>query len=147
MRSDFKFWEEVVVRWGDMDALGHVNNAKFFTYAESGRLGYMAKLDLMRFRRHEYEGPGLVSAVLNFRKQVRFPDVLELGVRVSEMRTRSFTFSIEMYRKGTEVVVADGLSVGVWVDYRAEKAVSLPEALRAVVIQFEGRADIDRANP
>jgi len=139
VRGDFKYWEDIVVRWGDMDALGHVNNAKFFTYFESGRLGYFAKLDLLRFRRHEYEGPGLVSATCHFRKQVRYPDTLEVGVRVSEMRTRSYSFVLELYRKGTDVLVAEGTSVGVWVDYKAEKAVPLPEALRAAVAAFEGR--------
>jgi len=140
MRSDFKYWEDIVVRWGDMDALGHVNNAKFFTYFESGRLGYFQRLDLTRFRRHESEGPGLVSATCHFRQQVRYPDTLEVGVRVSEVRTRSYTFVVELYRKGTDVLVAEGTSVGVWVDYRAGKAVPVPDAMRAALSEFEGRS-------
>lgn len=139
MRSDFRYWEEVPVRWGDMDALGHVNNARFFTYFESGRIGYFAKLDLERFRRHEFEGPGLVSATCHFRKQVRYPDILEIGVRVAEIRTRSYTFILEAYRKGTDVLVAEGSSVGVWVDYKAEKAVPIPDGVRDTITRFEGR--------
>ena len=35
-RGDFAFFLKLAARWGDMDALGHVNNAKFFTYESSG---------------------------------------------------------------------------------------------------------------
>ena len=39
-RSDYVHWVSLPVRWGDMDALGHVNNAMYFRYAESGRIAY-----------------------------------------------------------------------------------------------------------
>jgi hypothetical protein len=37
-REQFSFWAEVEVRWGDMDAQGHVNNAVYFTYCETARI-------------------------------------------------------------------------------------------------------------
>lgn len=44
VRSDFRFFHALVPRWGDMDALAHVNNVKFFTYDESARLEYFRQL-------------------------------------------------------------------------------------------------------
>ena len=43
-RGDFCYWLSITVRWGDMDAIGHVNNAAYFTYCESARLGYLEQI-------------------------------------------------------------------------------------------------------
>ena len=45
-RSDFRHWVTVLVHWGDMDAFGHVNNAKYFTYCESARISYFEAIGL-----------------------------------------------------------------------------------------------------
>jgi acyl-CoA thioester hydrolase len=139
MKSDFKFWEEIVVRWSDMDSLGHVNNAKYFTYCESARIGYFTRINMLGLRKNQFEGPALVSATLNFRQQVRYPDVLEVGARVSQIRTRSFSVELEIYRKGTDELVADGNCILAWVDYQVGKSVAVPEALRQAISEFEGR--------
>ena len=43
-RTDFRHVTPVTVHWGDMDALGHVNNVIFFRYVESGRISYFNEL-------------------------------------------------------------------------------------------------------
>jgi acyl-CoA thioester hydrolase len=138
MRDQFKHWEPVTVRWGDMDALGHVNNAKYFTYCESARISYFNAIELWKHREHDRQGPALVAATLNFRQQVHYPAALEVGARVSEIRNRSFTLEYAIYRQGTDDLVADGTSVVAWTDYEVNKSVSLPEALRAAIQRLEG---------
>jgi len=140
MREQFKHWEAMTVRWGDMDALGHVNNAKYFTYCESARIGYFEAVELWKYREHDRQGPAIVTATCHFKQQVHYPAALEVGARVSEIRHRSFTLEYEMYRQGTDELVADGSSVVVWVDYDANKAIPLPDGLRAAIQQLEGRA-------
>lgn len=137
MRSRFRHWETVAVRWGDMDAMGHVNNAKYFTYCESARMGYFQAIRLDQHRENEQQGPALVSATCNFKRQLRYPAELEVGARVSDVRNRSFTFEYVLYLKGTEELVADGTSVVAWVDYRREEAVPLPWGLRRAIREFE----------
>ena len=39
-RASFRFWWPMTVRWGDMDAMGHVNNIMLFQYMESARVGF-----------------------------------------------------------------------------------------------------------
>jgi len=141
MRDQFKHWERIVVRWGDMDALGHVNNAKYFTYCESARIGYFEAIELWTYREHDGQGPAVVTATCNFKQQVHYPAALEVGARVSEIRNRSFTLEYEIYQQGSDELVADGSSVVVWVDYEANKAIPLPEGLRAAIQQFEGSSD------
>jgi len=132
--------EPITVRWGDMDSLGHVNNAKYFTYAESARMSYFAAVRMQEHREGERYGPALVTATLNFRRQVRYPAELEVATRVSEIGRSSFKMEYEIFYRGTEERVADGTGVIVWTDYGTGRSVPLPESLKAEIRRFEGMA-------
>ncbi len=67
MRGDARHIEPVTVRWGDMDSMGHVNNAKYFTYCESARMSYFAAVRMTELREGDLHGPALAAAHLNFR--------------------------------------------------------------------------------
>ncbi len=130
-RADFQFWWPVTVRWGDMDAMGHVNNVTYFRYLESARVGYFDAIGWpVRSDSGERQSPVLVSQTFNYRCVVVYPDELEVGVRCEEIRNRSFVLAYGMFRKGTDTLIGDGTSAAVWMDYRAGKAGELPQALR-----------------
>ncbi len=130
-RKDFRFWWPVAVRWGDMDAMGHVNNVLYFQYLESARLGYFDALGYpVRSEGGVRQGPVVVSQTFNYRRQVVYPADLEVGVTCREIRNRSFVLAYGLFRKETEELVGDGVSVAVWMDYQAGRAGELPAALR-----------------
>src|SRR5690349_898773 len=82
--------EPIAVRWGDMDTMGHVNNAKYFTYCESARMSYFAAIRMLEHRETPAQGPALAAAHLNFRRQVRYPADLDVFTRVVEIGRSSF---------------------------------------------------------
>jgi acyl-CoA thioester hydrolase len=94
--------EPITVRWGDMDSMGHVNNAKYFTYCESARMSYFAAVRMQDHREDEQHGPALVAATLNFRRQVHYPAELEVATRVREIGRSSFKMEYEISRTGRE---------------------------------------------
>ncbi len=120
-----------------MDAVRHVNNAAYFTYCESGRIEYFDALGVGRFT-DAPSGPALAQATLNFRRQVHYPAVLEVGVRVVEIRTRSFRMDYGIFFEATDTLVADGTSVVVWADYGAGRAIQIPANIRAAIDALEG---------
>src|SRR5215831_14945661 len=61
-RDQFIYWKTVEVRWSDMDAQGHVNNAVYFTYLESARVELIRKTGFKGKQTGEAEGPALVSS-------------------------------------------------------------------------------------
>ena len=132
-RASFPHWTPQEVRWGDMDAMGHVNNAAYFTYCESARIAFFRSLGLDDVSASSRHGPAVVSATLDFRHQVHFPASLEVGTRVSKTGRTSFTLEYAIFRTGTDEVVAQGSSVVVWVDYRAGASRPLPEEIKAAV--------------
>jgi acyl-CoA thioester hydrolase len=130
--------EPISVRWGDMDSMGHVNNAQYFTYCESARMSYFAAVRMVEHREDERHGPALAAADLNFRQQVRYPAELEVATRVTEIGRSSFKMEYELLHRGTDDRVADGVGVIVWVDYATGKSIPLPESLKAEIRRFEG---------
>jgi acyl-CoA thioester hydrolase len=121
-----------------MDAIGHVNNAKYFTYCESARIEYFDQINVGRLG-EATSGPALVQATLNFRRQVSYPSVLDVGISVPEVRTRSFRMDYGIFFEATDTLVADGTSVVAWADYRAGRAVEVPETVRTAIDVLEGR--------
>ncbi|HET9209167.1 MAG TPA: acyl-CoA thioesterase [Thermoanaerobaculia bacterium] len=132
--------ERITVRWGDMDIMGHVNNAKYFTYCESARMSYFAAVRMNDHKEHERQGPALASATLNFRRQVHHPAEIEVFTRVTEIGRSSFKMEYELFLQGTDERVADGTGVIVWVDYGTGRSNPLPEGLKGAIREWEGQA-------
>jgi len=138
MRDLFNVWISIDVRWGDMDAFGHVNNASYFTYCESARIRYFEELGLEELHRPGEIGPAVVTATCNFQRQVHYPATLEVGVRAERIGSKSFHLEYGLFVEGSGEVVADGSSVVVWVDFKAGKGVLLPEEITARIRQIDG---------
>jgi acyl-CoA thioester hydrolase len=132
-RGDYTFWTREVVRWGDMDSLGHVNNAVYFTYCESVRMAFFLSLRLEDHTAGGQLGPALVTASVDFLQQVHHPATLDVGLRVARVGGKSFTLEYGLFREGEDAPVAGGSSVVAWADYAAGKAQPLPDALRAAL--------------
>ncbi len=132
---------EVPVRWGDMDALQHVNNINYFQFCESARIAYFETIGLFD-KTGSTLGPSLVAAQLNFRRQVHYPATLQVGVSASKIGNTSFTLSYVIRNSAGNELVADGSSVVVWVDYSREKPVPLPEELIERMVELEGNPDL-----
>jgi acyl-CoA thioester hydrolase len=128
----FVFETRIPIRWGDMDALGHVNNATYFRYLESARVDWLEQLDAMRAA--DGQGPVIVNAFCNFYQQLTYPGEVVVRLFVSDPGRATFETWATMARADApEVVCAAGGATTVWVDYRQQKAVSLPAHIRALL--------------
>jgi acyl-CoA thioester hydrolase len=133
MRNEYSHWMTMAVRWGDMDAFGHVNNAVFFTYFESVRIHFFDAVELFELAEADHHRPAVVSANCNFRQQVHYPADLDLGIRVAKVGNTSFTLEYVALRAGTDEVVADGTSAIVWVNYETGRPIPIPDIIRQAI--------------
>ena len=134
-RARFRHFVDEQVRWGDMDALGHVNNATYFVYCESARMSFFEAIELEALTSGGTLGPALVTATCNFKKQVKHPATLDIGLVVSRIGGKSFTLEYGIFEGETQV--ADGSSVVVWVNYAEGSSQSLPDTLRAALAPYQ----------
>jgi acyl-CoA thioester hydrolase len=136
-RKDFRCITTVDVQWGDMDEFHHVNNVMYFRYFETGRIKHLEAVGFADFAQTS-DGPVLAATQFTYRQPVTYPSRLDVAVRTTEMRSRSFTVQCAMFLHGTKTLVADGTGVLVWIDKATGKAIALPERLRQGITALDG---------
>ncbi len=118
------------IRWGDMDAMGHVNNTVYFRYFEQARIDWFLELGTPADPTLEV-GPVIVNAHCDFLRQLRYPGDIEVTTYVGAIG-RSSVETIQEIRRidASDVLIAAGGAKVVWIDYAREKSVALPDDLR-----------------
>jgi acyl-CoA thioester hydrolase len=117
------------IRWGDMDMMGHVNNAKYFTYIETARIDWFTGIGCEP--NPEGEGPVLINASCTFLKQLEYPGEIEVRTFIGAFGRSSFETFHEIRRVDQpDVLSAEGAAKVVWVDFVAGKSKPLPEEIR-----------------
>ena len=110
MLSPYPVIVDVVVRWADMDALGHVNSTAYFEYFETVRITYLER-----------------------------SDTLSVGARVSALGDDRFLMEYEARSRELGKTVADGDTLVVSYDYVAGRRVPLRADYRSAILALEER--------
>lgn len=138
LRERFRVVEPVQVRFRDLDAMGHVNNAVYLTYLEMGRLAYYR--ELMGLKRPSDFNFILAHVSIDFRSPVALGETVYVGVRVTRVGRKSFQFAYELREGESARLIAEATSVQVMYDYQHQKPVPIPDEFRRRLEAFEGRA-------
>lgn len=115
-------------RWGDMDAINHVNNATYLRYLEEARIQWLTALDTPWF--DDDHAPVLASATVNYRMPIGYPSTLDVALSATRIGSSSLTIGHRIVDAGNGTLHSDGHVVVVWVDRRNGRPVPLPEGIR-----------------
>ena len=122
----------IPIRWGDMDAMGHLNNTVYFRYFETVRIDWLHPLG--GAPDPGGEGPVIVNAFCTFIRQLEYPgNVLARHYAANPGRTSFDTFLTLERTDLPGVVHAEGGATMVWMDFRRRKSAPLPGWLRDLV--------------
>lgn len=124
------FVSEIVVRWGDQDAYGHVNNTNFFRYMEQARFDWMQGIVHQLPRG---EGPVLVHTGCTFLQQLRFPATIAIGIHVDAVGRSSMDMRFDISGKDDGVLYAQGTAKVVWISFAQGKSVPIPDLIRSML--------------
>ncbi|MCD6292263.1 MAG: acyl-CoA thioesterase [Deltaproteobacteria bacterium] len=141
MTEKNRFTCKQTVRFKDIDALGHVNNAIYFTYMEEARKDF--------FGRHfgvsaAGDFPFILAAIsCNFKKPIQLEDNnLAVDLWISHIGRKSFTFKHEIYRPEEPAwVFADGESIQVYYDHISKQSIEMPADFRTKIEKFMDREE------
>jgi len=127
----------IPIRWGDMDAMGHVNNTVYFRYIESARIAWLEEAGALPDPAASGEGPVIVNAYCSFLKQLTYPGEIEVSTFVGAPGRSSIEVTHEIRLVGPDgqagALHAEGGAKVVWIDFKAEKSRPLPQQLRALL--------------
>jgi acyl-CoA thioester hydrolase len=135
--EEFRFYLPIQVRYGDLDPQRHVNNSRFFTYMEQGRISYFQHLGLWDGVDFDRMGAILLEAKIIFHEPITYGQSIRVGVRTEKLGNKSLEVItiIEDTASGKEV--ARGHSILVAYDYKSGQSMVIPDEWRRVVQEFE----------
>jgi acyl-CoA thioester hydrolase len=131
--TDYSFLADVNVRFRDIDAMGHVNNAVYATYLEEARTAYFEEvLDVAL----SDVDTVLANVELEFRRPVELGNDVTVAVRVPELGRSSIPMEYEVRADGE--VAATGEAVQVAVNRDSRESRPIPDEWRERIEAFEG---------
>ena len=134
--NDFHYKTTLQIRFADIDAFGHVNNAIYLTYFEIARSSYWTEVV-----QWDWETMGIIigRAEINFIKPINLNDQVLAYVRTSRIGNSSFDLEYVLVKvnNGVEEVCTTGSTVCIAFDYSQNQSSAIPEAQKLKMITFE----------
>ena len=127
--SNIVFSIDMEVRWRDLDAFGHVNNASYLGYIEEARVRWFKSMSADWA--NETSAPILAAVTANYRKPIGWPETLRVELFCERLGNKSVTLGHRIISLTlADTLYCDGNTVLVWVN-GAGQSIALPEAVRA----------------
>jgi acyl-CoA thioester hydrolase len=123
---------DVEVRWRDLDAFNHVNNASYLGYVEEARVRWFKSLSTDWAG--ETSAPILAAITMNYRRPIGWPESLRIELFAERLGNKSVTLGHRIISATQpDLLYADGHAVMVWVS-RDGQTVALPDAIRSACL-------------
>ena len=122
----------IAIRWGDMDAMGHVNNVSYFRYLETARIEWLNSAGFAPDP--SGEGFVIINAFCNFLIQLEYPGEIVAKTYAANLGRSSFDSFTTMERADQPgVISAAGGATIVWVNFPQQKSMPFPDRLRELI--------------
>jgi acyl-CoA thioester hydrolase len=140
-RSDFNFFHTMRVRYAEIDHQGVVFNAHYLTYLDVGHTEYMRAMDYDYSAAVKETGVDfhLAKATVEYKIPLYFDQEFDVGIRVARLGNSSITIVYEIYKTGTDELMACGEKVDVCVYLDGHQPVRIPDGFRKAMEDFEGK--------
>jgi len=125
--------ERIPIRWGDMDAMGHVNNTVYFRYMEQARISWFDRL-VPEDDAWQSTGIVIVNASCNYKRPITYPGTVEVKVQVGAPGGSSVPTFYELRVDDDPAPYADGAAVVVFVDMKTQKPARIPDRIRGLLL-------------
>jgi acyl-CoA thioester hydrolase len=134
--SDYKFRTPIAMRFSDIDAVGHVNNAIYLTYFEAARFAYWKEITDWNLRK---DGVIVGRSEVNYLKPITLEDEIYCYVRTTRIGNSSFDMMYLLVRvtPNGEEICTTGKTVCISYDYTRNKSVPIPDMEREKMIAHD----------
>jgi acyl-CoA thioester hydrolase len=134
--DSFKYRTSIAMRFADIDMMGHVNNAVYFTFMEIGRTKYWKQAINWDWRT---TGVIIGQASIDYILPIFLDDKVNMYVRTSRIGNKSFDLEYLIVKEvnGKEITCSKGKTVCVAFDYTSKQPTIIPDKERNKMIEFE----------
>ena len=128
----------IPVNWGDMDALGHVNNTMYFRYMEIARVNWLNSLGIELGENDQ--SFIIVNAFCEFLTPLTYPQTLEIKTFISKIGNTSIDISHDLEIEDQDQkpkLIANGFVTCVWFNFKENKSAILPKVLTDLLLNLK----------
>ncbi|NMC29849.1 MAG: acyl-CoA thioesterase [Pelolinea sp.] len=136
--SEFRFFYPVQIRYADLDAQWHVNNARFLTILEQARLSYIRQLGLWDGKSFLDLGLIVADVHIAYKAPIELEEEIQVALRVDRIGNKSMTMINEIRNAKDGSLKAQAEVVMVTYDFHSKATIPVPESWRKTITEFEG---------
>ena len=136
--SEFRFFYPVQIRYADLDAQWHVNNARFLTILEQARLSYIRQLGLWDGKSFLDLGLIVADVHIAYKAPIELEEEIQVALRVDRIGNKSMTMINEIRNTKDGSLKAQAEVVMVTYDFHSKATIPVPESWRKKITEFEG---------
>lgn len=129
---------EIDIRFRDLDALGHVNNAVYMTYVEQARVHYF---DYVFGNRNDWDQWGVLLArtEINYFRPLLFKENAKCRMKCTSLGNKSMEFTFDIFKEenNEEIQIANGVNILVCYNHSENKSIEVPKFWRNAIADFE----------
>lgn len=130
--ENYPYHLTIPTRWRDVDMYAHVNNVVFYAYFDTIIGHYLMTEGGLDYTTGTVVGYA-VETHCQFMKPLRFPDVVDAGLRVAKLGNSSVRYEIGIFKQGQTEPAAVGYFVHVFVDRAQDKSTPVPVPIRVAL--------------
>jgi acyl-CoA thioester hydrolase len=133
------FQVEAPVAWGDMDALGHVNNTVYLKWFETARIAYFEKSGILSTMTPTGVGPILAKQTIDYRLAIKYPDRVKIATSVTRLGRTSWSMGFRIFSDAHGgALAAEGEGIFVMLRYESGEKVELDDRVKQAIFDVEG---------
>ena len=137
--SGYSIVVDLPVQWSEMDYFRHVNNAIYFKYFEFARIAYLQKMNYQKIMKESSISIIIASIEAKFITPLFYPDTIQIGTTISSLQSDRFIMDYAIFSTAQRRIAATGSSVVVTYDYKLNKKVGIPDNIRQLIKDIEGK--------
>ena len=136
-RGSYRAWTREILRYADLDPVGHVNNNAYGSYIENART--------MLFHRVHAALPGgppdgldwvVRRLEIDYLRELRYPGEVEVGLAATRLGNSSMALCVGVF--AADYCAAASVGISVCFDTRARAAARIPDPVRAALREIAG---------
>jgi YbgC/YbaW family acyl-CoA thioester hydrolase len=140
--QEFPYYEDIKVRYADLDTLQHVNNVSILEYVETARTGYYRASGIWDGTIREGFGMVVASVKIDYLVSIQYDDPVRVGIKVGHLGSKSLRFRFQVENSENQTVFARGEVVMVAYNQAEDHSMPVSQEWREKLAAFENNQEL-----
>ena len=140
--QEFPYYEDIKVRYSDLDTLQHVNNVSILEYVETARVGYNLASGIWDGTIRDGFGMVVASVKIDYLTSIQFGDPVRVGIKLGHLGGKSLHFRFQVENSETQDAFARGEVVMVAYNHAEDHSQPVSQEWRERLAAFENNQEL-----